>query len=135
MTNFSSIAAHCFERIPSYKRTYGNRLPDLTRVTIYLNEHDTSKNPDCEDSQDVGCLCSINMNATGLYVHQQYEDTSDGHNHRNDIAILKLKWPISFDADDATFMKPACLPLKDEQKEMDLVDKTLTVVGFGKRMS
>lgn len=109
----------------------GNKLPDLSGVTLYLNEHDTSKNPDCEDLQEVGCLCALNLNASKLYVHQEYEASSDGPNHHNDIAILKLKRKISFEADDSARMKPVCLPMADEQKELDLVDKTLTVVGFG----
>lgn len=69
------------------------------------------------------------MTASSIFIHERYKNKKDDPSHHNDIALVKLKWPLTFN--DNSNLRPVCLPVEDHLKNLDLVNKTLTVTGFG----
>lgn len=100
-------------------------------ISIILGEHDRTKLVDREEGCDhIDCSYNIiNMTASVVVIHEEYRMSKVEPSHYNDIALVKLKWPISFDGNN---IRPVCLPEEDDLKNLDLTGKTLTATGFGK---
>lgn len=124
------LAAHCFEKLRNFDQKFIRNPPE---ISITLSEHDRTKELDCDENglNEDSCHNIINMTAASVKIHEKYRKSINEPSHYNDIALIKLKWPISFD--DRTNIRPVCLPVEDNVKNLDLVDKTITVTGFGKR--
>ena len=68
------------------------------------------------------------MNLSTIIIHENYGGKMKSF--ANDIALLELAWKMSFDT-EGFFMWPACLPMKDEQKNLNMTGKFLNVAGYG----
>lgn len=69
-----------------------------------------------------------------MIVHDEYMDNEENNNyHYNDIALVILDWKVSGGRN--MNIGPVCLPIEDQEKEMDLEGKTLTVAGFGEKFN
>lgn len=77
-----------------------------------------------------GCFNTLTMPAEKIIIHTKYKKNNNP-SHHHDIALIKLDWPLSFDGN--INIRPVCLPVADEIKRLNLVNKTLTVTGFGKK--
>lgn len=69
------------------------------------------------------------MTAEKIIIHEKYKKRNNP-SHHHDIALIKLDWPIEFDGN--INIRPVCLPVMNATKNLNLVNKNLTVTGFGK---
>lgn len=93
-------------------------------MSLQLGEHTLGINPDVDpDTGDEYNI--ISMNVSRIYIHSSYSGNTESF--ANDIALIKLKWKISFNNE----IRPVCLPLEDEIKQENLNGKYLVSSGFG----
>uniref|UniRef100_A0A3Q2UEC0 complement subcomponent C1r n=2 Tax=Fundulus heteroclitus TaxID=8078 RepID=A0A3Q2UEC0_FUNHE len=84
----------------------------LESVKIYLGDSDVHQ-----------LTASPSLNATAIHVHPEYNNP-DSLNYDNDIALIKLQDPVTFDAS----IMPLCLPAEDDTYDTGLMGM---VSGFG----
>uniref|UniRef100_A0A3Q2QMA4 Vitamin K-dependent protein C n=1 Tax=Fundulus heteroclitus TaxID=8078 RepID=A0A3Q2QMA4_FUNHE len=78
----------------------------------------------CLGDSDVHQLtASPSLNATAIHVHPEYNNP-DSLNYDNDIALIKLQDPVTFDAS----IMPLCLPAEDDTYDTGIMGM---VSGFG----
>lgn len=148
LTSFS-VAAHCFETFiknndadnvdsVDYKDDEEKEGIDLdiekikSSVTIELGRWKTDADIDCPDRNDNdACLPFITIPVSTVLIHNNFSE-KDVINHKknknekitkNDIAIVKLGWSITYTDN----IKPVCLPA-GHMRFTEMVD----VSGFGK---
>ncbi|XP_063908413.1 serine protease easter-like [Zophobas morio] len=105
-------AAHCINRI-------------LTGVR--LGEHDITTERDCVKTE-LGEDCApppIDIPVEDTVVHEGY--VKDDTNQYNDIALLRLAREVSV----TDYVRPICLPTKDEEFSKSYVGEKLHVAGWG----
>lgn len=95
---------------------------------MVLGEHTIGQNRDCDEDDD-SCYSAISMNVSKIFLHEKYKGKIGSFS--NDIALLKLQWKMNFNNGDS-LMKPVCLPVSDELKNLNLVGSFLTSTGFGR---
>ncbi|KAM4735805.1 complement C1r subcomponent-like [Anableps anableps] len=81
-------------------------------VNIYLGHTDVHR-----------LLETPSLNASAIFVHPQYNNP-DYLNYNNDIALIKLKYPVTFSAS----IMPLCLPAEDDTYDTGMMG---LVSGFG----
>ncbi|XP_055700071.1 serine protease easter-like isoform X2 [Phlebotomus papatasi] len=112
-------ASHCVN---------GRDIPvDWSLHQVRLGEHDTSKNPDCEEDDCAPTPKDILIE--DRIPHPNYIPTS--RNQRNDIALLRLAETVRFN----DFIKPVCLPTASHLRNNDFVGQSMDVAGWGKTES
>jgi hypothetical protein len=94
---------------------------------VRLGEWDLRTNPDCETIEDEE-LCNekhVDVPVAEVIVHPEY--TSFRAAQYNDIALLKLERDVEF----TRWIKPICLPIDSEIRNMDMTSHNLEVAGYG----
>ncbi|KAM4735229.1 complement C1r subcomponent-like protein [Anableps anableps] len=81
-------------------------------INIYLGHTDVHR-----------LLETPSLNASAIFVHPQYNNPNY-LNYNNDIALIKLKYPVTFSAS----IMPLCLPAEDDTYETGMMG---LVSGFG----
>ncbi|KAM4568057.1 complement C1r-A subcomponent-like isoform 2-T2 [Fundulus diaphanus] len=81
-------------------------------VKIYLGDSDVHQ-----------LTASPSLNATAIHVHPEYSNP-DNLNYDNDIALIKLQDPVTFDAS----IMPLCLPAEDDTYDKGIMG---LVSGYG----
>lgn len=109
-------ASHCVN---------GRDLPTTWRLSrIHLGEWDTATNPDCSQGD---CAPPVQKIPIGKVVpHPEYAPNS--RNQFNDIALIRLSYPVTYN----DFVKPICLPMDETLRSKTHVDEALEVSGWGK---
>ncbi|XP_017058134.2 uncharacterized protein LOC108099270 [Drosophila ficusphila] len=95
-------AAHCVQ---------GEGVRDRRGLKhVRLGEFNVKTEPDCiEEPNYLSCAdAALNIGYERIHVHPEYKEVSN-YKH-NDIAIIRLKHPVSF----THFVMPICLPNKSE---------------------
>ncbi|XP_055691133.1 uncharacterized protein LOC129794355 [Lutzomyia longipalpis] len=112
-------ASHCVN---------GRDIPvDWTLYQCRLGEHDTTKDPDCEEDDCAPTPKDILI--AERIPHPNYNPTS--RNQRNDIALLRLSTTVQFN----DFIKPVCLPSAAHLRTSTFVGQSMDVAGWGKTES
>ena len=86
---------------------------DPSRIVVRLGAHNLSipNEPD-----------AIDVEVEEVRRHEQFESRT----YKNDIAVLKLRRPVSF----TRAISPVCLPY-DSLRGQDLTQKSVIVIGYG----
>lgn len=111
------------------------KVPEETRVDIdsikssliiELGRWKTNILTDCPDANDQeACEKFLEMNITAVEIHDKYVIKNGSVViTENDIAIVKLSWPIKY----SYVAKPVCLPTAENSPSFTEVE----VSGFGK---
>lgn len=109
----------------------GKDIPKTWRLSsVRLGEYDTSKSRDCVEELDDGQqqFCNdapIDVPIEKLITHENY-NPQDANQH-NDIALLRL----SREVPTTRFIRPICLPVESSERSDLLVNKTMSVAGWG----
>ncbi|XP_012725742.2 complement C1r subcomponent [Fundulus heteroclitus] len=90
------------------------QVAPLESVKIYLGDTNVHQ-----------LIASPSLNATAIHVHPEYNNP-DNFNYDNDVALIKLQDPVTFDAS----IMPLCLPAEDDTYDTGLMGM---VSGFGVR--
>ncbi|KAH8304946.1 hypothetical protein KR018_011657, partial [Drosophila ironensis] len=102
----------------------GPVLQEVGRLaTVRLGEYDTSKNPDCIDSN-----CNQPIQEFGIeetIVHPEYDPSNSDRLH--DIALLRLDRPVQLNE----YIQPVCLPLVSTRQAIN-TGELLVVSGWGR---
>lgn len=88
-----------------------------------LGEWDLNKDVDCDND-----LCSDNVldvPIKRLIPHEQYKPLSTKQEH--DIALIRLAKTVAF----TRWIRPICLPFRDELKNKNYDDIYMQVAGWG----
>ncbi|XP_017853223.1 spaetzle-processing enzyme-like [Drosophila busckii] len=113
-------AAHC---VPSSERS--DQL-----LQVRLGEWNTSSSIDCQQFMN-DRICApphLDIPIDRIIVHEQFHlGGSAMTNNSNDIALLRLKQPVSF----SDFVLPICLPAANLQAEHQYEDYAMEVTGWG----
>ncbi|XP_061402704.1 CLIP domain-containing serine protease B8-like [Musca vetustissima] len=112
-------AAHC---------VYGEAYREKKGLKyVRLGEFNVGTEPDCiEEPNYLSCAdAAMDMSVEKITVHPDYKDYS--FNKLNDIAIIRLKNPVSF----THFVMPICLPNVTEDSPFER-DQMFSVSGWGR---
>lgn len=103
-------------------------MPSTWSLThVRLGEWDTSLENDCDDSSDEK-FCNdppIDVAIEQKLPHENYDP--QGANQHNDIALLRLSRDVPY----SRSIRPICLPLFADVKSDLLINKTMSVAGWG----
>ncbi|KAH8275573.1 hypothetical protein KR026_010931, partial [Drosophila bipectinata] len=109
-SKFVLTAAHCIKN---------------TLVSVRLGEHDLSKDEDCLSFDDEPvCLDKpLDVPVDKIFVHEGYER----FRAVNDIALIRLKYPVQF----TDWIRPICLPITKDLQFESQTNISMEVVGWG----
>lgn len=91
---------------------------------VRLGEHDLTQDRDCRDE-----FCAdpaIDIPVVERITHEQYVSGSKAQ--ENDIALLRLGRSVQF----TDTVKPICLPVSQNIRNLDYDGRTMIVAGWGK---
>ncbi|KAH8275666.1 hypothetical protein KR026_012222 [Drosophila bipectinata] len=108
LTEFVLTAAHCIKN---------------TLVSVRLGEHDLSKDEDCFDDEPVCLDKPLDVPVDKIFVHEGYERFTAV----NDIALIRLKYPVQF----TDWIRPICLPITKDLQFESQTNISMEVVGWG----
>ncbi|XP_017107878.2 serine protease grass-like [Drosophila bipectinata] len=110
-SKFVLTAAHCINK--------------TTLVSVRLGEHDLSKDEDCLSFDDEPvCLDKpLDVPVDKSFVHEGYER----FRAVNDIALIRLKYPVQF----TDWIRPICLPITKDLQFESQTNIPMEVVGWG----
>jgi hypothetical protein len=107
----------------------GKDLPTTWTLShVRLGEWDINTDVDCDDSYVNEKVCNqppVDVAIEQKIPHENYNPQA-AHQH-NDIALLRLAEPVKYTA----YIRPICLPVDETLRSNKLVDKTLSVAGWG----
>ncbi|CRK86963.1 CLUMA_CG003753, isoform A [Clunio marinus] len=112
-------AAHCIGKVPS----------DWDLVSVRLGEWDTTTVEDCDDSFFNERVCNdphVDVPVEKKIIHESYVANSKNQHH--DIALLRLSRTVTY----TDFIKPICLQVNSDVRNLNLDGKSLDVAGWGK---
>ncbi|KAL7024696.1 hypothetical protein ACKWTF_013172 [Chironomus riparius] len=97
-------------------------------VGVRLGDWDTRTNPDCQQlvNERVCNVQYVEVPVEKIISHEGYDMHS--RNQYNDIALLKLQRDVVY----TDWIKPICLPLTSDLRDIDYTGHSLDVAGFGK---
>lgn len=104
----------------------GKDLPRDWQLTgVRLGEWDTSTQGDCEtiENRRICADPEITVPIERVIPHENYEPQS--LSQYNDIALIKLAYPVNY----TDFIKPICLPTTEALKTSTHVGQTMKVAG------
>lgn len=92
-----------------------------------MGEFNVKTEPDCiEEPNYLSCAdAALDMGVEKIFVHPEYKDYS--FNKFHDIAVIRLKHPVSF----THFVMPICLPNKTEEITFE-EGQMFSVSGWGR---
>ncbi|XP_030369258.1 melanization protease 1 [Scaptodrosophila lebanonensis] len=111
-------AAHCISAIPSNWRLTGVRL----------GEWDTTSDPDCKRQLNNREVCNdryIDIPVAEIITHPQYQN---GRDQPHDIALLRLRSPVTF----SPTIQPVCLPTESRLRNELFLGRSMVVAGWGR---
>ena len=120
-----TLAAHCFDDIKPENLEDENKLKEL--VQIKLGEWKTDMDPDCdENEEDQSCDPVVSVRPKVIVRHENYKTSRIMEMYKDDIAIIKLAWPIR----TTRLISSIKLPKADECDD-SVENQMWTVTGFG----
>jgi hypothetical protein len=111
----------------------GKDLPTTWTLShVRLGEWDLNSDVDCDDSYVNEKVCNqppVDIPIEKKIPHENYNPQASSQH--NDIALLRLAQDVQY----TNYIRPICLPVKENLRADKLVDKTLNVAGWGKSIS
>lgn len=92
---------------------------------MILGEYDLRTNPDCDPTDPSDCADPIlEVPIQHTIKHEEYQKDQE----HNDIALLRLQWPVTY----SYFIKPICLPFASALRQKSHVAEKFEVAGWGR---
>lgn len=93
--------------------------------SVILGEYDLRTNPDCDPGDPTDCADPVNeVPVVQTIKHEDYQKDQE----HNDIALLRLQWPVTF----TYFIKPICLPFASALRQKNPASDRFDVAGWGR---
>jgi hypothetical protein len=104
-------------------------FPDRTGILskVRLGEWDKRTNPDCQEFLNEK-MCNdphVEIGIAKIITHPKFVSTNTIY---HDIALLKLERDVEY----TKWIKPICLPIEANIRNMNLTSRSLEVIGYGK---
>ncbi|XP_068082095.1 CLIP domain-containing serine protease B4 [Anabrus simplex] len=111
-------AAHCVTGLES----------GYVLASVRLGEHNLDEETDCDVETKVCAPEPLNIDVEEGVPHPQYKGAVNKSDQKNDIALIRLKRPVSF---SQSVVRPICLPVGLIHQNRNLDQKFLIVAGWG----
>lgn len=108
------LAAHCVHK--SILNGYNYKL-----ISVRLGEHSLTTDPDRQGDGYTDPV--VNIPVSKVIVHENFRSSI-----ADDIALIRVAQPINF----TRFVKPICLPFREEHRTKNFDGEGMVVCGFGR---